>query len=83
MATLPKEHLLHKPVNWKVTHTTKKHCSPLNILANLHSIDMRKIEKIPMLRQNSSKTGKLPFYIKIPVDKEALACEAENALEEI
>jgi hypothetical protein len=83
MATLPKEHLLHKPVNWKVTHITKKHHGPLNILANSHSIDTRKIEKIPTLRQNPSETGELPFYIKILADKEALVCEAKNALEEI
>ena len=29
MATLPKDHLLHKPVNWKKTRSTKKHRGPL------------------------------------------------------
>jgi ribonuclease HI len=83
MATLPKEHLLHKPVNWKVTHTTKRHRGPLHILANSHSLDMRRIEKIPTIGRNPSKTGELPFSIKIPADKEASAREAENAPEEI
>jgi hypothetical protein len=44
---------------------------------------MRKIEKIPTIGRNPSKSGELPFYIKILADKEASACEAENALEEI
>ena len=46
-------------------------------------MDTKRIEKIPMIGQNPSKLGELPFCIKIPVDKEALAREAENASEEI
>ena len=41
------------------------------------------MEKIPSIGQNPSKTGELPFHIRIPVDKEALACKAKNASEEI
>ena len=41
------------------------------------------MEKIPTLGRDPSKTGELPFRIRIPVDKEASAHEAENATEEI
>jgi len=29
MATLPRDYPLHKPVNWKITCLTKRHCGPL------------------------------------------------------
>lgn len=47
MATLPTDHPLFKPVNWKRTCATKRHCGPLHTLANLSSIDTKKMEKIP------------------------------------
>jgi hypothetical protein len=83
MATLPKKHPLHKPVNWKVTHMTKRHRGPLQILANTLNIDVKRVEKIPTIRWDPSKTGELPFCIRILADKEALAHEAKNATEEI
>ena len=83
MATLPKEHPLHRPVNWKVTRTTKKHRGPLQILANTLSVDAKRVEKIPTLGWDPAKTGELPFRIRIPADKEASAREAEDATEEI
>jgi len=43
MATLPIVHPLFKVVNWKRTHMTKRHCGPLHILANLSSIDTKRI----------------------------------------
>jgi len=36
-----------------------------------------------MVGQNPSSAGELPFCIRIPADKEALAREAENAIKEI
>jgi hypothetical protein len=83
MATLPKEHPLHKTVNWKVTRMTKKHRGPLQLLANMIGIDAKRVEKIPTTRRDPSKTGELPFHIRILADKEASAREAENATEEI
>ena len=83
MATLPRDHLLHKPVNWKRTHLTKRHHGPLQILANTLSTDAKKMEKILSTGQNPSKTGELPFRIRIPANKEALACKAENTSKEI
>jgi hypothetical protein len=83
MATLLKEHPLHKTVNWKVTQTTKKHHGPLQLLANMIGVDMKRVEKIPTTGRDPSKTGELPFHIRIPADKEASAREAENATEEI
>jgi len=83
MATLPRDHPLHKPVNWKRTCSTKRHRGPLQVLANTLSMDAKKMEKIPSTGWNPSKTGELPFRIRIPVDKEALAREAKNASKEI
>ena len=83
MATLPKDHLLYKPVNWKRTCTTKKHRGPLQNLANTLGTDTKAMEKIPSTGRNLSKTGELPFRISILADKEASACKAENATEEI
>jgi hypothetical protein len=62
---------------------TKKHHGPLQNLVKILSIDTKRVEKIPMLRQDPSKIGELPFQIKIPADKEASAREARNATEEI
>jgi len=83
MAMLPRDHPLHKPVNWKRTRSTKRHCGPLQVLANTLSTDVKKMEKIPSTGRNPSKTGELPFCIRILADKEASAREAENASEEI
>ena len=83
MATLPTDHPLFKVVNWKRACATKRHRSPLNTLANLTITDTRRIEKIPTIGRNPSSTGELPFHIRIPVDKKALAQEAKNASEEI
>ena len=83
MLTLPKEHPLHKAVNWKVTQTTKKHKGPLQILASTFSIEARKMEKLPTTTRNPSAAGKLPFRISIPASKEDSIWEAEEATEEI
>jgi len=83
MATLPPEHPLHKPVNWKRTRSTKRHCGPLQNLVNVLNVDTRKMEKTPAVGRNPSTSGELPFHISIPANKEASAREAENATEEI
>jgi len=83
MATLPQEHPLFKPINWKITATTKRHKGPLHNLARTYNLDARKVEKIPSYARNPSKTGILPFQVSIPADKEASVREAANASEEI
>ena len=83
MSSLPIDHPLHKPVNWKRTRSTKRHRGPLQVLASTRKADTKKIEKIPSTGRNPSKLGELPFRIRIPADKEASAREAENAPEEI
>jgi len=83
MATLPIDHPLFKPVNWKRMRATKRHHGPLHTLSNLTNTDTRKMEKIPMFGWNPSSLGELPFSISIPANKEASAREAENAMEEI
>jgi len=83
MATLPQEHLLFKPINWKITATTKRHKGPLHNLARIYNLDARKVEKIPSYVRNPSKTGILLFQVSIPADKEASVREAANASKEI
>jgi len=83
MATLPPKHPLHKLVNWKRTRSTKRHRGPLQNLANVLNVDTRKMEKTPAVGRNPSTSGELPFHISIPANKEASACKAENAMEEI
>ena len=83
MATLTIDHPLFKPVNWKRTRATKRHCGPLHTLSNLTNTDMRKMEKIPTFSWNPSSLGELPFSISIPTNKEASAWEAKNTTEEI
>jgi len=41
------------------------------------------VEKTPAVGRNPSTSGELPFHISIPANKEALACKAKNAMEEI
>ena len=41
MVMLPRDHPLHKPVNWKRTHLTKRHHGPLQVLANTLSTDTK------------------------------------------
>jgi len=41
------------------------------------------VEKTPAVGQNPSTSGELPFHISIPANKEALACKAKYAMEEI
>jgi len=83
MATLPSEHPLYKPVNGKRMQMTKRHQGPLHKLANTFNIEAKKMEKIPTATRNPSTTGKLPFQISIPANKEDSAREAEHATEEI
>jgi len=83
MATLPQEHPLFKPINWKIMATTKRHKGPLHNLARTYNLDVRKVEKIPSYARNPSKTGILLFQVSIPADKEASVREAANTSEEI
>ena len=83
MATLPPDHPLHKPVNWKTTSTTKKHRGPLQNLARLYVTGARKYEKIPSAPHDPSRTGVLPFRISIAATKEHSARDLENTDEEI
>ena len=83
MAMLPVDDPLYKPVNWKRTRATKRHRGPPHNLTNTYNIDAYKVEKIPGVARDPTKTGKLPFRISIPEDKESSARAAENATEEI
>ena len=83
MATLPPEHPLFKPINWKRTRKTKRHRGPMQNLALAFEIDLGEFEKIPAVARDPSKTGEWPFNISIATNKENSAWEAENAAEEI
>ena len=83
MATLPPQHPLFKPVNWRTARTIKKHCGPLQNLARLYKNEARSFEKIPSISRNPSATGALPFCISIAESKEISAHEFENTKEEI
>ena len=83
MAMLPKEHPLYKPVNWKRTRATMRHRGPLHKLTNSYNIDTSNVEKIPAVARDPTRTGKLPFRINIPEDKESSVRAAENANEVI
>ena len=83
MVMFPKEHPLFKPVNWKVTSSTKRHRGPIHNLARTYGIKTRAVKKIPTSACNPSKMGILPFQTHIPADKDASALEAANAREEI
>src|SRR5260221_12855816 len=83
MTTIPSDHPLYKPVNWKRTRTTKRHRGPLQKLASTFNIEASKMEKILTAMHNPSITGKLPFQIRISVSKEDSARKATNATEEI
>jgi hypothetical protein len=83
MATLPPDHPLFKPVNWKRTRATKRHRGPLQNLSRIYKTDAKNYEKIPSVPCNPSLTGVSPFHISIPVDKESSARELENTMEEI
>jgi len=83
MATLPPQHPLFKPVNWKTTCTTQKHHSPLQNLARLYETEAQSFEKIPSVYRDPSSTGELPFCISIAENKENSARKFENAEEEL
>jgi ribonuclease HI len=83
MAMLPPEHPLYKPVNWKRTRATTRHRGPLHKLTSAYNLDTPNVEKIPAVARDPTVTGKLPFQISIPENKESSARAAENAIEEI
>jgi len=83
MATLPPQHPLFKPVNWKTTRTTQKHHGPLQNLARLYETEARSFEKILSVYRDPSSTGVLPFCINTAENKENSAREFENAEEEL
>jgi ribonuclease HI len=83
MATLPKEHPLHKVLNQRRTSKTKRHQSPLHHLIKWFKPDVRGTEKIPSTARDPSKIGKIPLIISIADSREDSIKETENATEEI
>ena len=83
MAMLPKDHPLHKTINRKNTREVMHHRTAIHHLLAYYDFDPNAVEKIPAAPQDPNLTGKIPFTISIPDDRESSKWEAENASEEI
>ena len=83
MATLPKDHPLHKTLKRRNTRGLKHHRTALHHLRNCYDIDPNEIEKIPAAPRNPNLIGTIPFMLSIPADRDTSIREAENAEEEI
>jgi len=83
LTMLPSEHPLYKAMASKVTCRTKRHKSPIISLLGQYGYDPNKIKKIPSAARNPEQTGKLPFRIVIPENREDSVREAREAVEEV
>jgi len=83
MATLPKEHLLHKHLNQCRMSKTKRHKGPIHHLLKWFKLDINAIEKIPATAWDPLKIGKAPFKLSIANSREISIKEIENTPEEI
>ena len=83
MAMLPKDHPLHKTINRKNTREVMHHRTAIHHLLAYYDFDPNAVEKIPAAPRDPNLTGKIPFTISIPDDRESSKWEAENASEEI
>jgi ribonuclease HI len=83
MATLPKEHPLHKFIKQRRTGKVKRHKGPLHHLTKWFKVDANAIEKIPSAVQDPSKLGKIPLVISIAENREDSIKETEDALENL
>ena len=83
IATLPKEHPLHKIIKNCRTSKVKWHRGPLHHLARWFKPDATKTEKIPTAARDPTKIGKIPLKISIADSREESIKEAENAKEEL
>ena len=81
MATLPSEHPLHKVVGRKVAGELKRHKAPINNLLSDFKHGTKEFEKIPAAVLDPMLSGKPPFKISIPPDRESSIREAENVSE--
>ena len=83
MATLPKEHPLHLLVRKNASRRVKRHRAPLHTLLSLYDLNPTLVEKIPSTARNPEHTGKSPFDIRIPKDRNSSIAEATEASEEL
>jgi len=83
LATLPKEHPLHRIVNSKTTGKIKRHKSPMSSLLAAYKVDLKKVVKIPTAARDPTLQGKLPFDISIAESREDSINEATCADEEV
>jgi len=83
LATLPKEHPLHRIVNSKTTGKIKRHKSPMSSLLAAYKVDPKKVVKIPTAARDPTLQGELPFDISIAESREDSINEATCADEEV
>jgi len=70
LASLPKEHPLHKVINNRRMTKTKRHKKPLHHLIRWFKPDTISTEKIPSAVRDPSKIGKIPLKISIAESRE-------------
>ena len=83
MVTLPKKHPLHLLVRKNASCRVKRHCTPLHTLLSLYDLNPTLVEKIPSTACNPEHTGKSPFDIRIPKDRNSSIAKATKASKEI
>jgi len=82
IATLPKEHPLHKIIRNCRTSKVKRHKGPLHHLVRWFKLDTLKTEKIPTAARDLTKIGKILLKVHIADSREESIEEAANAKEE-
>jgi ribonuclease HI len=83
MASLPREHPLHKPFRYAARRHVKRHRAPLHELAQTLPDDPDNIETIPTVRTNPACSKVAPITVSIPQSKEDSKAADANADEEI
>ena len=83
LALLPPDHPLHPLVRKNASRRVKRHRAPLHTLLALYDLNPTLIEKIPSTARNPEQTGKLPFNIRVPKDRNSSIAEDTLAREEI
>ena len=83
IATLPKEHPLHKQIRKSAKSQAKRHRSPLHTLTSIFGLKPENMEQIPPVRIHPKKRGLQSVRIDIPTSKEESKRADTNGPEQI
>ena len=83
IATLPKEHPLHKLIRKSAKRQVKRHRTPLHTLTSIFGTDPCKMETIPPVRTHPKKRSLQEVRIEIPLNKDESKRADANAVERI